>query len=253
MHRNRAFGVASWIALLASAITALGALATAAGGVAGLSGWSDYPARISLVPGTGLLDVTYQPSWGARAVTEVCDRIDLQAPRSDCESIVLEHTEGQRLDGHVVLPSDVRPVSADLDGRLLLDADPGWNPLIASLYGMSVLGLLVVAFLLWQLGLLLRAASHDAPFSDHVVRRLRILGITLIGWEVLEPVLWLFLSPKAWDYHLVGYAQGVGLQLTDMEPGGPQFVLIAFGALLLLLAEIFRRGVSLEQDQRLTV
>ncbi|QIX28473.1 DUF2975 domain-containing protein [Nocardioides sp. JQ2195] len=73
-----------------------------------------------------------------------------------------------------------------------------------------MLSLLVLAFLLSQLWLLLRAVSHDAPFTDQVVRRLRVMGLTLILWELLEPFLWLFLSPKAWDYSfLVAGDQGV--------------------------------------------
>jgi hypothetical protein len=157
--------------------------------------------------------------------------------------------------GFVVLPNDdIRAVSAHLDGPLFFDAEPGWNPLVASLYGMTVLSLLVLAFLLSQLWLLLRAASNEAPFTDQVVRRLRVIGLTLIAWELLEPFLWLFLSPKAWDYSLMGGgAEGVGLQLGSMEPGGPRVTLIAFGALSLLLAQVFRRGVRLEDEQRLTV
>ena len=255
MRRNRSFRVAGWIALAASVVTTLGALVIAAVGIAGLTGRSDYAHRISLVPGTHLLDISYQPSWVARAYAEVCPRINLRHPRSDCENVLLHGAHGPRQDRPFLLPDDdIRAASAQLEGRLLFDAAPGWNPLVASLYGMTAVSLLVLAFLLAQLWLLLRAVSRDAPFTDQVVRRLRILGLTLIAWELLEPLLWLFLSPKAWDYGLVNAgARGVGLGLGSMEPGGPQLTRMAFGALLLLLAQVFRRGVDLENDQRLTV
>ncbi|KAA1426585.1 DUF2975 domain-containing protein [Nocardioides antri] len=255
MRQNRSFMTASWIALAAAAITTLGALLIAALGVAGLAGWSDHSHRISLVPGTHLVDLSYQPSWEVRAYTEVCPRIDLRHPRRDCENVILRDADGPREDPPFLLPDDdIRAVSAHLEGRLFFDADPGWNPLIASLYAMTVLSLLVLAFMLSQLWLLLRAVSRDAPFTDQVVRRLRVIGVTLIAWELLEPFLWLFLSPKAWDYGFVrAGAQGVGLELGSMEPGGPQLTRMAFGALLLLLAQVFRRGVRLEDDQRLTV
>ena len=253
-HRS-SFTVASWIALAATVLTAAGALLTAALGVIGLAGWSDYDHRVSLVPGTHLLDLEYQPSWEVRAGAEVCPRIDLAQPRQDCENVILRGADGPHERAGVLLPEeDLRAVAAELDGRLLLDAEPGWNPLVASLYGMTVLGLLVIAFLLLQLWLLLRAVSRDAPFTDDVVRRLRIIGLTLIAWELLEPFLWLFLSPKAWEYSLTAAGtQGIGLQLGSMEPGGPQLTRMAFGALLLLLAQVFRRAVDLAQDQRLTV
>lgn len=255
MRQNRSFRVASWIALAAAVVTTLAALLIAALGIAGLTGWSDYSDRVSLVPGTHLLDVSYQPSWQVRASPEVCPRINLRDPQRDCENVLLHGAHGPREDRPFLLPEDdIRAVSAQLEGRLLFEAEPGWNPLIASLYGMTVLSLLVLAFLLSQLWLLLRAASRDTPFTDQVVRRLRAIGLTLIGWEVLEPFLWLFLSPKAWEYGLLSAgAPGVGLDLGSMEPGGPQLTLMAFGALLLLLAQVFRRGVRLERDQELTV
>lgn len=255
MHPHRSFTLASWIALAATVVMTLAALLVAAVGVAGLSGQREYTHRISLIPGTDLVELTYQPSWDVVAGTDVCPRINLDRPRLDCENVVLRDADGPREAPPFLLPEDdIRAESAMLEGRLFFDAAPGWNPLLASLYGMTVLGGLVLAFLLSQLWLLLRAVSRDAPFTDQVVRRLRLIGLTLIGWELLEPFLWLFLSPKAWDYGLIGAgAQGVGLQLGSMEPGGPQLTRIAFGALLLLLAQVFRRGVDLETDQRLTV
>lgn len=255
MRPGRIFMIASWIALAASVVTMSGALWVAAVGVAGLTGQSDYSHRISLVPGTDLLEMSYEPSWEVVAFTKICPRINLRNPKNDCENVLLRHGQGPRQDPPFLLPDDeVRAVSAHLEGRMILDAEPGWNPLVASLYGMTVLSLLVLALMLSQLWLLLRAVSHDAPFTDHVVRRLRVIGLTLIVWELLEPFLWLFLSPKAWDYGLLSAgAQGVGLQLGSMEPGGPQLTRMAFGALLLLLAQVFQRGVRLEHDQRLTV
>ncbi len=255
MRRNRSFRLASWIALAAFLVATLGALLIAAVGVAGLAGWSDYRHRISLVPATHLLDMSYQPSWEVRAFTEVCPRINLRHPRRDCETVLLRDAHGPREDRSFLLADDdIRAESAHLEGRMYFDVAPGWNPLVASLYGMTALSLLVLAFMLSQLWLLLRSASHDAPFTDQVVRRLRFIGLTLIAWELVEPFLWLFLSPKAWEYGLVSAgARGVGLELGSMEPGGPQLTLMAFGALLLLLAQVFRRGVRLEHDQRLTV
>jgi hypothetical protein len=255
MRHDRTFTIAGWVALAAAVVTALAALMTAFVGFAGLTGRSDYTPRISLIPGTHLLDLSYQPSWEVRASTEVCPRINLRDPRNDCENVLLRDADGPREFPPFLLPDDdLRAVSAQLEGRLFLDADPGWNPLVASLYGMTVLSLLVLTFLLSQLWLLFRAAAQDAPFTGQVVRRLRVVGLTLIAWELLEPFLWLFLSPKAWEYGLLGAgARGVGLELGSMEPGGPQLTRMAFGALLLLLARVFRRGARLEHDQRLTV
>jgi len=151
----------------------------------------------------------------------------------------------------VWLQGDVRPVNAELSGRLFLDAEPGWNPLMASLYGMQVLAMLVLAFLLAQLWLMLRVASRGHEFTGDMVRRLRVIGWTMVGWEFIEPFLWLFLSPKANDYSLAVIGPW-HLFLGSMEPGA-SWTLIAFGLLLVLFAELFRHGPDLAEEQKLTV
>ena len=151
----------------------------------------------------------------------VCDQVNLRAPATGCYNIVLDGGR-QRLDGHVLMQGDVRPVEAALSGRLLLDAEPGWDSLMASLYGMQVLALLVLAFLLAQLWLMLRAASRGQGFTGPMVRRLRILGWTMVGWEFLEPFLWLFFSPKANGYGTVVIGPGPRALLRLDGPGGAE-------------------------------
>ncbi len=251
MPRQKSFRIASGFALVAWVVTTLAALLVASFGVIGLAGWGDYRYHVDVpvLP----LELDFQPSWevtqGPRAV---CDEVNLNDPAPDCYNIVLRQGEPQ-MDGDVILQGDVRPVDVSLSGRLLLDAEPGWNSLMASLYGMQVLALLVLAFLLAQLWLLLRTASRGQTFSGPMVRRLRIIGWTIVGWEVLEPFLWLFFSPKANDYTETTIGPGPHLSLGAMEPGGPSWTVISFGLLLVLLAELFRHGADLAEEQELTV
>jgi len=252
MRRPQAFRVASRLALVAWVGTSLVALLVAAVGAMGLTGWGDYRYQVEVpVPGVAL-DLGFQPSWGVSQAGEVCDQISLRDPATGCYNIVLRQGE-PHADGDVLLQDDVRPVAAALSGRLFLDAEPGWNSLMASLYGMQVLALSVLAFLLAQLWLLLRAASGGQGFSAMMVRRLRIIAWTLVGWEFLEPLLWLFFSPKANDYGAAMIGPGPLLDLGAMEPGGPSWTVISFGLLLVLLAELFRHGADLAEEQRLTV
>jgi hypothetical protein len=252
MGRQKAFQVASGFALVAWVGTALVALLVATFGAIGLTGWDDYRYRVEVpVPGLSL-DLGFQPSWGVSQAGEVCGQVHLRDPATGCYNIVL-HQGSQHLDGGVWLQGDVRPVDAALSGRLFLDAEPGWNSLMASLYGMQVLALLVLAFLLAQLWLLLRAASCGQRFSGLMVRRLRIIAWTIVGWEFVEPLLWLFFSPKANDYAAVVIGPGPLLSLGSMEPGGPSWTVVAFGLLLVLLAELFRHGADLAEEQELTV
>lgn len=252
MGRGGAFRTASAIAWVAWVGVTLGALLVATFGVIGLAGWGDYRYRVEApVPGLSL-SLGFQPSWGVNQAGEVCDQVNLRDPAPGCYSVVLHRGE-QRLDGDVWRQGDVRPTDAALSGRLFLDAEPGWNSLMASLYGMQVLALLVLAFLLAQLWLLLRAAAQGASFTRHMVRRLRVIGGVMVGWEVLEPLLWLFFSPKANDYAAASIGPWPHLSLGSMEPGGPNWTVIAFGLLLVLLAELFRHGADLAEEQRLTV
>ena len=252
MPRQKAFRIASGFALAAWVGTALVALLVATFGVIGLTGWGDYRYQVEVpVPGLSLA-LSFQPSWGVSQAGDVCDQVNLHHPAPECYNIVLHQGE-PREDGDVLLQGDVRPVNAALSGRVFLDAEPGWDALMASLYGMQVLVLLVLAFLLAQLWLLLRTAGYGQAFSGPMVRRLRIIGWTIVGWEFLEPLLWLFFSPKANDYSEITIGPSPHLSLSSMEPGGPSWTVISFGLLLVLLAELFRHGADLAEEQKLTV
>jgi hypothetical protein len=249
--REQAFRVASGFALAAWVATALVALLVATFGAIGLTGWGDYRYQVDVpVPGLSL-HLGFQPAWGVSQGGDVCDPVHLNGTDKQCYGIVLFQGE-PRQDGDVLLQGDVRPDHAALSGRLFLDAEPGWNSLMASLYSMQVLALSVLAFLLAQLWLLLRAASHGQGFSGPMVRRLRIIAWTMVGWEFLEPLLWLFLSPKANDYDAV-MTGAMPLDVGSMEPGGPSWTVVSFGLLLVLLAELFRHGADLAEEQKLTV
>ncbi|MFD7073972.1 DUF2975 domain-containing protein [Nocardioides sp. NPDC059952] len=252
MPHNRAFAIASWFALAAAACATVAALVLTAVAVSGLSGRTELPHKVSLIPGTDLVELTYQPSWDVGAYFDICPHIDPDVDPADLDCEYVQFHGPESMGGYDEPPGNVRAVGVLLDGQIYFEADAGWNALIASLYAMAVLSLLIVAFLLAQLWLLLRAASQGDPFTDAVVRRLRIIGATLIAWEFVEPFLWLFLSPKAWDYGLTTMSDVHSLELGSMEPG-MDLTPIAFGILLLLLAEVFKRGVRLEHEQRLTV
>lgn len=252
LHRT-GFRVAAALALVAAATVTLLALVVAAAGVAGLAGWSDdFDTRVRVVPGADLFTIDVHPSWAVVGGGEICRPVTIRDYASDCYGMVLSD-DSQRLDGDVVAQGPVRPVDVDLRGEVRLAADPGWHPLLAAIYAMHVLGLLVIAYVLLQLWGLLRSAGNGQPFTRRVVGGLRRMGVVLIAWELLEPFLWLFLSPKAFDYAVSYYGPVPAIDLASMQPGGPQLVVIAFGALLVLLAEVFRYGVAVDDEQKLTV
>lgn len=253
MRRQQAFRIASGVALVGWVGTALVALLVGTWGVIGLTGWGDYRYQVEVpVPGLSL-DLGFQPSWEVQQYGEVCKDLDVRDPAPGCHNLVLAKEGELQQEGGVFQQGDVRPVEAVLSGPLRLDAEPGWNSLMASLYGMQVLALLVLAFLLAQLWMLLRSVARGPAFTGQMVRRLRVLGWTLVGWELFEPILWLFFSPKANDYSETAFGPSPHIVLGSMEPGGPSWTVISFGLLLLLLAELFRHGADLAEEQELTV
>lgn len=252
---SRGMRIAAVGVLLAWVGALLAAVVTAGVGVAGLAGWSSsFVQRVDVSGGLGLVVLDVAPTWEAGGVREICAEVDIVDYPTECLAFILRDHAGAAgsVDG-VARQGDVVPQSIELNGPLVLDAAPGWNALLASLFLMQVLALLVVAATLFQLWRLLRTAARGEPFTDEAVRRLRTMGALLLGWELAEPVLWLFLSPKAWDYGESGYGPTGWLQLGSMEPGGPSLTVMAFGALLLLLAQVFRRGAELADEHRLTV
>jgi hypothetical protein len=85
----------------------------------------------------------------------------------------------------VLLQGDVRP--AGCVSRSTPGCGARVNSLMASLSGMQVLALLVLAFLLAQLRLLF-AQPRAAGFPGPVVRHLRIMAWTMVGLDLSSRV-----------------------------------------------------------------
>jgi hypothetical protein len=122
-----------------------------------------------------------------------------------------------------------------------------------------LLGITAGYFVLWgmyltvirQLRQIFASLTSGQPFLISNVRRLRI-----IGWLVISAMLF----NHAWDWAAVTYMQSV-LTLAGHVPSVPvAFIideihpeLLFVGAAVLVLAEIFRLGASLQEEQTLTI
>lgn len=228
-------------------VAVVSAVVVAILGTIGLAGWGEYRYRIEApIPGLSL-HVGFQPSWGVVQHGEVCDPVNVGEATGDCYNLVIQEN-GPIADGNVMPQGDVRPVNAEFSGRVFLDAEPGWNSLMASLYGMQVLALMVVAVIFAQLWLFLRVVSRGQEVSRQV-GRLRLIGYVLIGWEFAEPLLWVFLSPKALGYSESSTGPAPFIELGSMEPGGPELTMIAFGLLILLFASILQGRPRISEER----
>jgi hypothetical protein len=119
--------------------------------------------------------------------------------------------------------------------------------LAASYFVLWGLYLTVIRQLRWVFGSL----TSGQPFLGSNVRRLRIIGGVVIA-------AWLF--EHASDWAAVTYMRSV-LTLAGSKPGVPAAFIIDdvhpemlfVGAAVLVLAEIFRLGASLQEEQTLTI
>lgn len=249
MTRTRFLTVGSVVALLAWVGAALATLLVAAAGVSGAAGWTDYR-----VPGTS---PTF--TWSVQSMADIvrADPEDVLAGKEPDQAAgetaftFYRATQGE--DGVVrEEPTRVQPESVNLEGTVSMTHEAGWDSLLVAICVMATMTGAVVTLILFQLWRLLRDAASGEPFSDRAVRSIRVIGWVIVAWELVQPAYWLFFSPKALE---IG-AQSRGpllLGLGPQEPGGPDLTPIAFGVLLLLLAEVFRHGAELAEERKLTV
>jgi Protein of unknown function (DUF2975) len=109
---------------------------------------------------------------------------------------------------------------------------------------------------------LARQFSDGQPFEMIAVRRLRLVGWSMIGlnsWMwlrmlVLPPVLLSSLKPLAGGYHILpAVSEGVAGARNARVDTTLGFGLLAAGMLILVLAETFRAGTALREDSEAIV
>jgi hypothetical protein len=120
-------------------------------------------------------------------------------------------------------------------------------PELAGLLAVSLLQTLLWLPVLHQLRKLLGALSAGRPFLRANADRLRRLGWSLIGVELARTVLRLVEGA-----YVVWRFRWPGLELWPRTVELPTTALFV-GVVLLVVAEAFRRGAQLEEDQALTV
>lgn len=133
-----------------------------------------------------------------------------------------------------------------VDGRYDRIAWTIHHPDAAQRIGSFLPGLLATAAVvvccvaLWRL---LRRAQAGTPFTPASVRALRTLGITVVAWAILAPPVTALASVLV----VVGAAEGVAWFFTTADIASWIAVCVA-GLLMVVIADVFRRGIQLEAD-----
>jgi hypothetical protein len=156
------------------------------------------------------------------------------------------------------------PVALELDapihgGSAALDTDARLEKLRGNLRfpvrngaffsGSIFLLVLLIGCLLWvltQLRYIFRALSRGLLFLPENARRIRWVGITMIFGELARTALVYF-----WSYYSSLHFTANGLRFvasTDFNP-----ITIVGGLAILVIAEVFREGTRLQEEQSLTI
>jgi hypothetical protein len=244
---RRAFWIGGWAALVLGALVALVAAAVVVIGALALAGRVTYPVDISVGP-FSLHDHLSTPVAARMDVCQQANVVDQQAP-SDCLRFFMHGDHGG--DGPVhVQDADVRPTSVSLTGTVDLATTGGWSTLVAASIARKAIGLMVISTVLLLLWRLLANSAAGDFFSARAVRRVRGIGWLLIAGSVVNTALGLVVSSSG-GYEIVQF--GAGPYLQRMGEAGIRPAQLALGALILLLAEMFRHGAAVEAERRLTV
>lgn len=158
--------------------------------------------------------------------------------------------------------ADSAPVGRIIVDRATLDVRAG-GPSYGALQALDILivGGLWLAILVATLRVA-RQISDGRPFEARTVRRLRLVGWSMIAVNVwmwlrmlaMPPVLLASLNPSAGGYRLLpSIADGIAGVRDARIDSSFGFGLLAGGLLVLVLAETFRQGIALREDSEAIV
>jgi DUF2975 family protein len=164
---------------------------------------------------------------------------------------------GTKIDIPVSFSVDARvlPVSApslgiegahieNVRGSLKFSPPPG-AALVAPLLGLAIM-LALVLFVLGQLRAVFRTLRDGRPFVPANAARIRWIAFAVIAGELVRAVV----MYSANSYVMTHFTAN-GLQF-DARPDVNGITLV-HGLIILAIAEVFRTGTSLDEDQSLTI
>ena len=243
MHRG--FVTAAWVSLVAAAISAAFVVYVVVVGALVLSGRTGLPLERSWGP----FDVDAALTMPVGTSLEVCDRSAFlqPSPPGDCAAVNL-HGDGPESERFT---NPVTPVvgQVHLFGDLALSAEPGWNSFVAARLAGAAIWAGLFSLLLFQLSRFLRAGAAGRAFGE--VSRVRGIGLLVIAMSLLSPVIDQLTRTDAFGFGLE--AKGPGPMLSQTGDWSLDLTPIGLGFVIVLVAEVLRRGAELEAEQELTV
>lgn len=133
----------------------------------------------------------------------------------------------------------------NLRGELVTKFRSAWAE-----WAWQLLLLLMFGFILWILRLLDRIVNEVVkghPFTLDNARRLRTIGLLVVFESLLTPA-----ASYATSVWLVGKVEATGVVLSPTNEWGSMSAFL-LGSLIIIIAEAFRHGAAMREEQELTV
>lgn len=131
-----------------------------------------------------------------------------------------------------------------MNGNFYLPVNNTWQNILMLLAG-SIAVCAVVILITYQLKLIFKSLRNNEPFSDLNVLRIRNIGVVLIAFFVLQFVSNIIIN----RFLLSHFTWGEGITLTYTF----NISYLITGVILIIVAEIFKEGVSLKEETNLTI
>lgn len=117
-----------------------------------------------------------------------------------------------------------------------------------SMIYLAYLGIFAISFPFYFFLFHILASVETAPFSKENVSRMKKMGLLVIGGELYRFLLFLYLS--------VTIVSETDLKGADIAPIGwteLNFLILLLGIIILVIGEVFKQGLVLQENENLTV
>ena len=235
MHRG--FVAAAWVSLVASVLSAAFAVYALVVGALVLTDHLGLPSRTAWGPFEASTSLTLPVSTSVKACSP--GAFTHARPPGGCAAITLDPDH----------PTDAAlvPLDAVLRGDLQLRFDGGWSAYAAARLGGTTIWAGLFALLLFQLSRFLRAGARGSAFGE--VDRVRGIGLLVVALSILDPVI----DQVAVKSYGGFAAKGPGTMLQPSGEASLNLGVVGLGLVIILVAEVLRRGAEIEAEQELTV
>lgn len=245
---RRAFRIGGWAALALGTVTALAAASVVVIGAAAMAGRVTYPVDTGWGPFSIHDGISMPVAYGAEVCQKASTKDTLEEQDLECVNFFVHELNGREsYDGVHVQDAEVRPTVARLTGTVDLATTDG-SPLVAVTAARKAIGLMVISGMLLLLWRLLANSAAGEVFSARAVWYVRGIGWLFIVANVVDVILGQLEKGK---YSIQMF--GAGPLLEPYVAAEIEITQLAVGGLILLLAEVFRHGATVEAEQKLTV